>query len=54
MEVLADPANYAPLGIAARRTIEDRYTIESCIPPLKEFFERVAAGGNTRVEVQRR
>jgi len=54
LEVLTDPSKYAPLGIAARRTIEERYSLESCIPPLKEFFERVAAGGNTRVEVQRR
>ncbi|MGO8898501.1 MAG: glycosyltransferase [Isosphaeraceae bacterium] len=40
LNVLADPAGFAPLGIAARRTIEERYSIESCIPPIKEFFER--------------
>ena len=42
LKVLADPAGFAPLGIAARRTIEERYSIESCIPPIKEFFERVS------------
>jgi glycosyltransferase involved in cell wall biosynthesis len=44
MAVLDDPAEYAPLGRAARRTIEDSYGLESCIPPLKDFFERIAAG----------
>ena len=42
LKVLADPAGFAPLGIAARRTIEERYSIESCIPPLREFFESVS------------
>ena len=42
LNVLADPAGFAPLGIAARRTIEERYSIECCIPPIKEFFERVS------------
>ena len=42
LEVLADPAGFAPLGMAARRTIEERYSIESCIPPIKGFFERVS------------
>jgi len=42
LKVLADPAGFAPLGIAARRMIEERYSIESCIPPLREFFESVS------------
>ncbi len=42
LEVLADPAGFFPLGIAARRTIEEQYSIESCIPPIKGFFERVS------------
>ena len=42
LNVLADPAGFAPLGIAARRTIEERYSIECCIPPIKGFFERVS------------
>ena len=43
LKVLADPAAFAPLGIAARCTIEERYSIASCIPPLHDFFKRVAA-----------
>ncbi len=45
LAVLADPAEFAPLGVAARRTAVERYGIEASIPPLKEFFERVAARG---------
>ena len=41
LRVLDDPAAFAPLGDAARRTIEERYSLEVCIPPLKDFFERV-------------
>ena len=44
LKVLAHPADFAPLGHAARRTIEERYSIEHCIPPIRDFFERVAAG----------
>jgi glycosyltransferase involved in cell wall biosynthesis len=43
LEVLDDPARFAPLGRAARRTIEESYSLEVCIPPLKDFFERVGA-----------
>jgi glycosyltransferase involved in cell wall biosynthesis len=43
LAVLADPGEYAPVGLTARRTVEERYSIETCIPPLKQFFERVAA-----------
>lgn len=43
LAVLDDPAVFAPLGRAARQTIEERYGLETCIPPIKEFFERVAA-----------
>ena len=42
LKVLADPAEFAPLGRAARRTIEDDYSLEACIPPLASFLERVA------------
>jgi glycosyltransferase involved in cell wall biosynthesis len=44
LEVLADPAEFAPLGRAARRTIEESYSLEVCILPLRDFFERIAAG----------
>jgi glycosyltransferase involved in cell wall biosynthesis len=43
LEVLDNPMEYAPLGQAARRTIEDRYSIETCVPQIKQFFERVAS-----------
>jgi glycosyltransferase involved in cell wall biosynthesis len=44
LRILDDPAEFAPLGEAARRTVEESYSLEVCIPPLKDFFERVAAG----------
>ncbi len=45
IRVLDDPAEFAPLGRAARGTIEDRYSIEVAIPALKDYFERVASAG---------
>ncbi len=48
LAVLDDPAAYAPLGRAARRTIEESYSLEVCIPPLRDFFERVAARERSR------
>lgn len=41
LEVFADPATFAHLGRAARRTIEEAYGLEARIPPLREFFERI-------------
>jgi glycosyltransferase involved in cell wall biosynthesis len=43
LKVLDDPAAFAPLGSAAWRTIQETYSLEVCIPPLKDFFDRVAA-----------
>jgi glycosyltransferase involved in cell wall biosynthesis len=43
LRVLADPAGHAPLGLAARQTIEERYSVDATIGPLKDFFERVAS-----------
>lgn len=43
LRVLDDPAAFAPMGRAARRTIEEAYSLEVCIPPIQEFLERVAA-----------
>ena len=43
LKVVDNPADFADLGRAGRRTIEDRYGIESCIPPIKSFFERVSS-----------
>ena len=45
LRVLKDPAAFAPLGRAARETIEARYSVEVAIPPLKDYFERVASAG---------
>ncbi len=42
LHVLDDPAAFAPLGRAACRTIEDRYSLETCIPPLGDLLDRVA------------
>jgi glycosyltransferase involved in cell wall biosynthesis len=44
LRVLDGPATFAPLGRAARETIEEKYRLEMCIPPLGDFFERVASG----------
>lgn len=41
--VLADPASFSPLGAAARDRILESYSIDACIPRLREFFERVAS-----------
>jgi glycosyltransferase involved in cell wall biosynthesis len=44
LRVLDDPAAYRPLGQAARMMIEERYSLDVCVPALKDFFERVAGG----------
>ncbi len=41
LKVIDDPAEFAPLASAAVRTIEESYSLEVCIPPLKDFFERI-------------
>jgi glycosyltransferase involved in cell wall biosynthesis len=43
LRVLDQPANFAELGRTACRTIQEHYSLEVCIPPLKDYFERVAA-----------
>ncbi|MDX2038087.1 MAG: glycosyltransferase [Isosphaeraceae bacterium] len=40
LEVLADPAAFAPLGAAARQVMEERYSVDVSIPPIRDFFER--------------
>jgi glycosyltransferase involved in cell wall biosynthesis len=47
LQVLDDPAAFAPLGRAAQRTIEDTYSLEACIPPLTGFLERAANQART-------
>jgi glycosyltransferase involved in cell wall biosynthesis len=43
LSVLSDPASFAPLGRAARQTIEEKYSLDVCFPGLASFLERVAA-----------
>jgi glycosyltransferase involved in cell wall biosynthesis len=42
LKVLDDPAEYRPLGEAARTLVEEKYSLEVCIPELKDYFERKA------------
>jgi glycosyltransferase involved in cell wall biosynthesis len=44
LQVLDDPAEFAPLGRAARQTIEERYSLDVCFPPLANFLEQIAGG----------
>ena len=43
LRVLADPAGHAGLGQAARRRIEERYSLDVCVQALKELYEGVAS-----------
>jgi glycosyltransferase involved in cell wall biosynthesis len=43
LRVLEDPAAFAPLGRAARATILEKFSLEVCIPPLGDYFERIAS-----------
>jgi glycosyltransferase involved in cell wall biosynthesis len=43
LAVLRDPATFAPLGRGARAMIEDRYSLDACVPRLRDYFERVAS-----------
>lgn len=43
IRVLDDPAAFRPLGQAARARIEERYSLDVCVPALKDYFERVAS-----------
>jgi glycosyltransferase involved in cell wall biosynthesis len=48
LAVLDDPAEYRPLGVAARALMVERYSLDVCLPALKDYFERVAAAGKRR------
>lgn len=45
LDVLADPAASAPLGEAARRTIEEHYSLDDLLPRHAALYEEVASGG---------
>lgn len=44
VEVLRDLAAYRPLGRAAERMIEERYSVEAVLPRMIEFYQRVQQG----------
>ncbi len=43
LRVLNNPEEFRPLGEAARRLIDERYSLDAVVPPLKAYFERVAS-----------
>ena len=43
LRVLDDPLAFRALGMAARRRIEERYSLEVAVPKLKAYFERAAS-----------
>jgi glycosyltransferase involved in cell wall biosynthesis len=43
LRVLDDPGSFQPMGEAARRLIEETYSLDVCVPALKGYFERVAS-----------
>ena len=43
LRVLDDPAAFESLGHAARETIQEKYCLEVCVPPLADFLERAAS-----------
>jgi glycosyltransferase involved in cell wall biosynthesis len=40
LRVLDDPAAHRPLGEAARQRVEEKYSLEVCVPRLTDYFER--------------
>jgi glycosyltransferase involved in cell wall biosynthesis len=47
LRILDDPAAFRPLGRAGRALLEERYSLDVAVPGLKDYFERMAAGGLT-------
>ncbi|HEY7155355.1 MAG TPA: glycosyltransferase [Gemmataceae bacterium] len=43
LRVLDDPPTFRPLGVAGRRLIEEKYSLEVVVPELKTYFERAAS-----------
>lgn len=50
VEVLRDPAAYRPLGQAAERLIEERYSLDVVLPRMIEMYEQVVNGTNRSPE----
>jgi glycosyltransferase involved in cell wall biosynthesis len=42
LRVLNDPGTYRPLGDAARELIESRYSLDTAVPALRDYFARIA------------
>jgi glycosyltransferase involved in cell wall biosynthesis len=47
LRVLDDPAAHRHLGAAARRLLVKKYSLETAVPELMAYFERVAGAGRT-------
>jgi glycosyltransferase involved in cell wall biosynthesis len=47
LEVLDDPARFAPLGRNARALVEERYSMDAVTPETTAFYEKVAQDGRT-------
>ncbi|WP_165229152.1 glycosyltransferase [Aquisphaera insulae] len=47
LAVLARPGDYEGIGREARRTIEARYSLDVCIPPIRDFLDRVAGASRS-------
>jgi UDP:flavonoid glycosyltransferase YjiC (YdhE family) len=45
VKVLRDPPAYRPLGDGARTTIEEKYSLDVCLPRVTRMFEETAAKG---------
>lgn len=46
LAVLDDGARHRPLGEAARRLIETQYSLDVCVPALRDYFDRVAGSSS--------
>jgi glycosyltransferase involved in cell wall biosynthesis len=49
--ILSDPGAVQPLRGAARERVEKRYALDTAIPSLRDFFERVSRGGSPHPQV---
>jgi glycosyltransferase involved in cell wall biosynthesis len=47
LRVLDEPATYASLRAAARRLVEEKYSLEVAVPRLRDFFERVSGAASS-------
>jgi glycosyltransferase involved in cell wall biosynthesis len=50
LQVLKKPEEFRPLGEAARALMETHYSIDACLSPLKDYFERVASKADSRAD----